>query len=108
MPSVLIVVCVRARLLTRSAESIRPVMAGPEVPAAAAARAASLIWATIWSSPTAIESSPHATVNRCSAAAPPTRMRAIRRTSPVSIRPWLASTSATARATGPAGPWAAA
>ncbi len=44
MPSVLIVVCVRARLLARSAASIRPVMAGPVVPAARAARAASLIW----------------------------------------------------------------
>jgi hypothetical protein len=47
-----------ARLLARRAASIRPVMAGPVVPAA---RAVSLIWATICSSPTAIESSPHAT-----------------------------------------------
>jgi hypothetical protein len=80
MPSVLIVVWVRARLLARSAASIRPVMAGPAVPAAVAARAASLIWATIWSSPTAIESSPHATENKCSIAVPPTRMRAVRST----------------------------
>jgi len=41
---VLIVVCVRARLLARSAASIRPEMTGPVVSAARAARAASLIW----------------------------------------------------------------
>jgi hypothetical protein len=70
-----------ARLLARSAASIRPVMAGPAVPAATAARAAALIWATIWSSPTAIDSSPHATENKCSAAAPPSRMLASPRTS---------------------------
>lgn len=108
MPSVLIAVCVRARLLARSAASIRPVVVGPVVPASAAARAAFLIWATIWSSPTAIESSPHATVNKCSAAAPPTRIRAIRRTSPTWTRPRAATRSATARVTCPAGPYAAA
>ena len=96
MPSVLIEVCVRARLLARSAASIRPVMAGPVVPAAAAARAAALSWATIWSSPTAIESSPHATENKCSAAAPSTRTRAIRMTSSTSSCPWAANRSATA------------
>ena len=108
IPAVLIVVCVRARLLARSAASIRPEMTGPVVPAARAARAASLIWATIWSSPTAIESSPHATENKCSAAAPPTRMRASRRTSPAPTRPRAAMRSATARVTCPTGPDAAA
>ena len=60
-------------------KALRPALA---LLSARAARAASLIWATIWSSPTAIESSPHATENKCSAAAPPTRMRARRKTSP--------------------------
>ena len=94
-------VCVRARLLARSAASIRPVTAGPVVRAAAAVRAAALTWATIWSSPTAIESSPHATENRCPAAAPPTRIRAIASTSPAGIRPRAPSRPATARTTGP-------
>jgi hypothetical protein len=108
MPSVLIAVCVRARLLARSAASISPVMTGPAVPAVAAARAAALSWGTIWSSPIAIESSPQATQNKCSAAAPPTRVRAIRRTSPARSRPREATRPATARVTCSAGPDAAA
>ena len=104
----LIVVWVRARLLTRSAASIRLVTAGPVVPAATAARAAALIWATIWSSPTAIESSPHATENKCSAAAPPMWMRAIPRTSATGIRPRAATRFATARVAGPVAPSTAA
>ena len=104
IPAVLIVVSVRARLLTRSAASITPVTIGPEVPASAAARAAALIWATIWSSPTAIESSPHATENRCSTAGAPTRTPAICGSSSTGTPARAATISATARIIGSGGP----
>ena len=61
-------VSARERLPTRSACWKSTLSAGPTVPSSWPSRSASRVWPRIWPSPTAIESSPAATWNRCETA----------------------------------------